>query len=69
MRDIVLVRDGVDVDEVRRVRSGWGVGVLADGEVVEVMDQSAEDCGIVRGQVEGSRVCFLQTAGWVSCGF
>lgn len=49
MRDIVLVRDGVDVDEVRGVRPGRDVGVLADGEVVEVMDQSAKDGGIVRG--------------------
>ena len=62
MRDIVFVRDGVDANEVRGVRSGWGLGVLADGEVVEVVDQSAEDGGIVRGQVEGSRVCFLETA-------
>lgn len=68
MRDIVFVRDGVDVDEMRGVRSGRSVGVLADGKIVEVMDQSAKDGGIVRGQVEGSRVCFLETASCVRCG-
>jgi hypothetical protein len=47
------------VDEVRAVRPGGRIGVLAESEVVKVVDQSAEDSGIVCGEVEGSRVCFL----------
>ena len=58
-RDIVLVRDGIHVNEVGTVRSGEGIDCSTECEVVEVVDQSAEDRGIVRGKVEGSRVCFL----------
>ena len=58
-RDIVLVRYGIHVNEVGSVRSGEGIDCFTECEVVEVVDQSAEDRGIVRGKVEGSRVCFL----------
>jgi hypothetical protein len=51
------------VDEVGGVGAGRGVGVLADGEVVEVVDQSGEDCRIIGGEVEGSRVRLLHDDG------
>ena len=63
VRHIVLVGDGVDMDEVGGGRTGRGVGVLAECEVVEVVDQSGEDRGIIRGEVESSRVCFLRNEG------
>ena len=51
------------MDEVRVVQTDRGVGVLVDCEVVEVVDQSGEDCGIIGGEVEGGRVCFLYDEG------
>jgi hypothetical protein len=59
-RDVVLVCDGVDVDVVGAGGGGaskrWGV---AESEVVEIMDQGAEDVGVVVGEVEGGGVGFL----------
>lgn len=48
----------------QRVRHrGRGHGVLAEREVVEVVDQSGEDCRIIGGEVESSRVCLLHDEG------
>lgn len=59
MRDIVLVRDGIHADEVGGVGAGQRVGGLAEGEIVEVVDQCGKVCRIIYGEVEGSRICFL----------
>jgi hypothetical protein len=64
-RDVVLIRDGVDVDVVGA--GGGGASKrrgVAENEVIEIVDQSTKDVGIVVGEVEGGGVGLLLDRGW-----
>lgn len=59
MRDIVFIRDGVDVDVVGNVVTGRWSGVLTEREVVQVVNQSGENGRFVGGKVESGNISFL----------
>lgn len=60
IRHIILVCDGVDMDEVGGVETGRWIGVLAECEVIEVVDQSRKNVWVVGGEVESDGVCLLR---------
>lgn len=66
MKNIVFIRDGVDVDVVRGVIvSRRPRSALTEREVVEVVDQSIENDRIVGREVEGGKVSFLCDRSWL----